>query len=70
MATNRKCRDCRYLIGEKTTIGIECLERHNQWKWGPKRPNSRYRTARYKYPSRPACKHFQPKPGGDYIGEL
>ena len=68
--TEHKCGDCRYLTGEKTTIGIECLEPRNQWKWGKKRPNNRWNCARYKYPSTPACTKFQPKTGGGENGQL
>lgn len=56
----RRCRDCVFLYGQKTIIGIECMEPALQWKWSGK--YYRYRnTARYKYPSRKACRRFQPK---------
>lgn len=28
-----KCRECRYLIGKKSSVGIECMQADNQKKW-------------------------------------
>ena len=54
------CGECVHLCGKHTTVGIECMEPQLQWKWSGK--YYRYRdTARYKYPSRKACRRFQPK---------
>jgi len=61
--TEHKCRECRYLTGQKTEHGTECLEPRNQWKWSGKR--YRKSAARYKQPSRPACTKFQPRTGGE-----
>lgn len=64
-----RCRDCIFLCGQKTTIGIECMEPALQWKWHGK--YYRYHdTARYKRPSHKACRRFQPKAGGEENGEL
>ena len=65
----RKCRDCIYLCGQKTIIGVECMEPALQWKWSGKYYRHR-NTARYKYPSHKACKRFQPKAGGEENGQL
>ena len=54
-----KCGECIHLCGKRTTVGIECMEPSLQWKWKGK--YYRHGTARYKYPSRRACKRFQPK---------
>lgn len=48
-----KCRDCKYLIGEKKSIGIECMNQDKQFH------NSG--TAHYKYPHTKACKLFERK---------
>lgn len=65
----RKCRDCIFLCGQKTIIGVECMEPALQWKWSGKYYRHR-NTARYKYPSHKACKRFQPKAGGEENGQL
>ncbi len=46
-----KCRDCKWLCGEKHPTGIECLNPIKEWRSG---------TAKYKAPSGPACKAIEP----------
>lgn len=59
-----KCRDCKYLIGEKVSVGIECMHPEKQEKWNVEREIYRKAgydkviVARYKVPSTPACKKF------------
>ena len=50
VAKYQKCRDCKYLTGEKSTIGIECMN-----------PDKRFRTktAHFKYPHTKACKLYE-----------
>lgn len=47
-----KCKDCKYLCGKKTNIGIECLH-----------PTRKFRTqlAHYKPPANKACLKFERK---------
>lgn len=47
-----KCKDCKYLCGEKTNIGIECMH-----------PTRKFRTrlAHYKPPANKACLQFERK---------
>ena len=49
-----KCRECRYLAGDKSIIGIECINPKKEYTW-------RTSTANYKYPHTPSCKDFEPK---------
>ena len=48
-----KCRDCKWLTGRKTSVGIACEH--------PDRPFTVAAsiTAHLKYPSSPACKRFE-----------
>jgi transcriptional regulator with XRE-family HTH domain len=47
-----KCKDCKYLCGKKTNIGIECMH-----------PTRKFRTqlAHYKPPANKACLQFERK---------
>ena len=45
-----KCRDCKWLKGLQTTIGVECLNPKKRWQT---------KTAKYKYPCTMACKLFE-----------
>lgn len=47
-----KCKDCKYLCGKKTNIGIECMH-----------PTRKFRTqlAHYKPPANKACLKFERK---------
>lgn len=49
-ATYNQCRDCKYLCGELSCVGIECTN-----------PDKRFRTrtAKYKSKSQKACKLFE-----------
>ena len=51
-ATYDKCRDCIYLTGHKSSIGVECTN--------PQKEFATY-TAGYKYPHNKACKKFVKK---------
>ena len=61
-----RCRECKWLIGERTSVGIECMQPDNQKKWAHKeklREDKFYPkvAARYKAPSTKACKRYEPK---------
>lgn len=45
-----KCRDCKYLTGIKSTIGVECMNPTKEFKTN---------TAHFKYPHTKACKLFE-----------
>lgn len=47
-----KCKDCVYLTGEKTQIGIMCMNPNKTFKTS---------TAHYKYPHAKACMKFKRK---------
>ena len=51
-ATCKKCKDCRWLKGEKSSVGIECTNPLKRW---------RSRVAKYKQMSAKACKKFSPR---------
>lgn len=52
IAKYQKCRDCRYLVGKKTQIGVECMNPYKTFKTS---------TAHYKYPHAKACMKFESK---------
>ena len=49
----KKCGDCKWLCGDKSTVGIACLHPDR-----PFQPNSS-RVAHYKYKTSKACKRFE-----------
>lgn len=58
-----KCGQCKWLAGERHSIGIECLQPENQKKWNGLDKFNPFGTcvARYKYPSTRACLRFEEK---------
>ena len=48
----KKCKQCKWLTGEKKVIGIECMNPVKHF---------RSHTAHYKQPTGLACKLFEPK---------
>lgn len=59
-----KCKECKWLIGERTSVGVECMQPDKQKKWN-KTPmlwagELRRNVARYKQPSALVCKKFEP----------
>ena len=48
--TYNKCGECKYLTGERSSIGIVCENPDKYW---------RTKTAMYKYRHTPACKLFE-----------
>ena len=54
-----KCKDCKYLNGEKNSLGIKCTNPDRIW---------RSSTATYRRPSEPSCKMFAPDP--DVTGSM
>ncbi len=48
-----KCGECKYLTGEKTTVGIGCEHPDRPFKL------SESNVAKYKYKSTVACKRFE-----------
>ena len=60
-----KCRDCIWLGGKRTSVGIECMQPDNQKKWLQKEELRKGKfypkvVARYKQPSGRACKKYEP----------
>ncbi len=61
-----KCKECKWLKGKRSSVGIECLQPDNQKRWNEKEAE-RIRAgrfypkvvARYKMPSHTACKKFE-----------
>lgn len=51
---SKKCKDCRWLTGERSVIGIECQNpaRANKWRTG---------ISHIKHPTEPSCIDFEPK---------
>ena len=63
-----RCKDCKWLIGERKKVGIECMQPDNQEKWAYKtllleKAGAFYPkvVARYKPPTSKACKRYEPK---------
>lgn len=63
-----RCKECKYLAGRRSSVGIECIQPDNQKKWDAKEEERRREnhwhikvTARYKQNSAKACKRFEPK---------
>lgn len=63
-----KCRECRYLIGKKSSVGIECMQADNQKKWNTLEEENIKAgkffpkvTSRFKEPSSKACRRFEVK---------
>ena len=59
-----KCKECKWLTGERTSVGVECMQPDKQEKWN-KTPmlwagELRRNVARYKQPSALVCKKFEP----------
>ena len=58
------CRDCKWLTGERTSNGIECMNPENQAKWEERMTlwmgEFRMPNAGWKHPSANACKRFEP----------
>jgi len=54
-----KCKDCVYLNGNRTTVGIKCTNPSKQWSRS---------LSMYKQSSNPACSMFTPKEGSNIIG--
>lgn len=53
----KHCRDCKWLCGKKTSVGIECMNRNRRLV-----RHGKVGVNRIKYPSTPACKTgFEPK---------
>ncbi len=50
----RKCNECKWLIGDKKTVGIRCMNPCKQDKW-------KTRLSMYKQPTGRACKSFEEK---------
>ena len=66
MTGHEKCRDCKWLTGKRSSIGIECMQPDNQKKWNEKEEVRRRANiyfvkvvARYRQPSAKACKRFE-----------
>ena len=57
------CRECKWLKGERTSHGIECMQPDNQAKWDRNKTlwMGEYRMphARWKHPIAQACKRFE-----------
>lgn len=60
-----KCRDCKWLCGRRSSIGIECMNPEKREIWAYRKEHSPrfYESARYKYKSREACMQFEAKDG-------
>lgn len=63
-----KCRECRYLIGKRRSVGIECMQTDNQKKWNALEEENIKAgkfypkvVARFKQPSTKACRRFEVK---------
>lgn len=61
-----RCRECRWLTGASSSVGIECMQPDNQKKWAHKEEFCKDKfcpkvAARYKAPSAKACKRFEQK---------
>lgn len=63
-----KCKDCKWLKGKVSSVGVECLQPDNQKRWNEKEAERialrKYYpkvVARYKMPSHRACKRFEGK---------
>ena len=61
-----KCKDCRWHTGKMTSVGRECMQPDNQWKWNElqeirERAGIRFRkvVTRYKPDSARACRRFE-----------
>ena len=58
-----KCKDCKWLTGQKNIRGIECMNPKLQEKWNKAKTlwmgELRKDTARYKQRNAPACKKFE-----------
>ena len=60
----KTCRECSWLCGRKSSIGIECMQPQNQAKWNEKdeiriKHGWHASATRYKSPSGKACRKFQ-----------
>ena len=66
-----KCKDCKWLTGQKNIRGIECMHPKNQEKWNKAKTlwmgELRKDTARYKQRNAPACKKFEAKESEDRV---
>ena len=60
MTTYKKCRDCKYLKGKKSSVGIECINPNKVWRTS---------VAMLKAPSTKACKAFEEEREGDNDGD-
>lgn len=64
MTEEHKCKECRWLTGERKSIGVECMQPDKQEKWNNAKTlwmgEFRRDTARYKQPNAPACKKYEP----------
>lgn len=60
-----KCKDCKWLTGQKNIRGVECMNPKLQEKWNKAKTlwmgELRKDTARYKQRNAPACKKFEAK---------
>jgi len=61
----KHCRDCKWLCGRMSSIGIECTnpDKREIWEARKKRSSRFCESARYKEPSKIACKMFEEKNG-------
>lgn len=58
----KKCKECKWLIGDKKSIGIQCMQPDNQKKWASNprfAPDGYNATAPWKNPNTRACKRFE-----------
>ena len=67
MTEEHKCKECRWLTGERKSRGVECMQPDKQEKWNKAKSlwmgEFRRDNARYKQPNAPACKKFEAKEG-------
>ena len=50
VATYKKCKDCKWLTGKRSCIGVVCENPNKKWMTD---------TAKFKYPCNKACKAFE-----------
>ena len=64
MEEEHRCRECKWLTGEKRGSAYECMQPEKQAKWNNQKNlwmgELRKTTARYKQRGGLACKKFEP----------
>lgn len=67
-ANYAKCKDCKWLTGRRSKVGVECMQPDNQKKWAQqaelnKKSGAFYTdvVAKYKAPTAKACTKYEPK---------